>query len=126
MRDRELFADPERHVFHHRPMLISQVGESRIYVVIKNIALKQTNDFFSRVYSNGLSQLAKQIIDKNRQAGDVIHVRMRNNYVSHGAALRVGERQANAARVDCHLIVDQKTSEALSRCCPAGPVERTR
>ena len=104
--NRKFFADSKRNVFHDRAVLVPQFGESRINVVVEDVALEKGHDFLSRMYSDWFRQLAKQIINKDRQARDVIHVRVRNDYVAHGTSLRVAQRQTNTACVHCYLVVD--------------------
>jgi len=43
----------ERHVLHHRPVLIPQLGKARIDIVVEDITLKQRNDLGRPVNADG-------------------------------------------------------------------------
>ena len=53
----------------------------------------------------------------------MIHVRMRDDNVSHFLALFSTECQRNTARVNRDTFVDQKTSQTLLRGCVAVAVK---
>ena len=63
--------------------------------------------------ANWFAQVAKKIVDKDWQAGDMIHVWVSDDDVAHRALLRFGERNANAARVNRYAIIDDEASKAL-------------
>ena len=72
----------------------------------------------------GLFQFAKQIVDKDWQARDVIHVRMRHDHVADSAALIFAEGDTDAAGIDGDSVINQKASQTLRRAgAPAG-IER--
>jgi hypothetical protein len=94
-------------------MLIRQLGEPWVYIPVENIALKGIDYNLSCMDSNRLFQAGKQIVNKDREAGDMIHVKMSNDDVSHGLTLCVTQSDRNAAGVDGHAIVNQIASETL-------------
>jgi hypothetical protein len=49
----------------------------------------------------------------------MVHVRMRDNYVSHLLTLLSGRGQSNAAGVDGHTLVDKETGQTLFGGCVA-------
>ena len=53
----------------------------------------------------------------------MVHVGMRNDHIPDQAALRVGEGDAQAARIYGNAIVDQKAGQALRRVCAAAGIE---
>jgi len=55
----------------------------------------------------------------------MVHVRMRDDNVTDRPPLRLIQRNANAARIDGHAIVDHKASQALRGICVALRIERT-
>ena len=63
--------------------------------------------------TNGLAKFAKQVINKYRQAGDVVHVRMSDDNVTNRPPLGFVQGDANAARIDGYAIVDHKAGQAL-------------
>ena len=73
---------------------------------------------------DGLFQFAKQIVDKDRQAGNVIHVGMRHDYVAHRAALCFVQRNAEAAGVNRDAVVNQEASQALRRISVPAVIKR--
>ena len=75
--------------------------------------------------ANRLAKLAKQVINKYRQAGDVIHVRMSDDHITDRTPLRFIQGDAYAARIDGHAIVDHKASQALRGIRVALRIERT-
>ena len=123
MRDRCLLTHRQRHVFHDWAMLVSQFRKSRIDIVVENIALKEFDYFVGGVNANRLSQLAKKIINEDRQARDVVHVRMRDDNVANGLSLTLGQRETDAARIDTDAVVDQEARQALCRRRPTGGIE---
>ena len=125
MRNPELFAQLERYVLHNMAVLIPELIEFRINDIIEDVGFKQFDHFRRRVYAHGLAQLAKQIVYEDRQAGDVIHMRVGDDDVTHGPLLRVGKRNANTAGIDRHPIVDDEAGKALRGTGAALRVERT-
>ena len=75
--------------------------------------------------TNGLAKFAKQVINKYRQAGDVIHVRMGDDYIADRTPLGFTQGDADAAGIDGHAIVDHKAGQALRRVGAAAGIERT-
>ncbi|MDX6386112.1 MAG: hypothetical protein QOK48_3685, partial [Blastocatellia bacterium] len=71
-----------------------------IDVVVEDVALEQVDYFGRRVNADWLFQFAEQIVNKDRQAGDVIHVRMRYDNIADLPPLSLIRRDANAAGVD--------------------------
>jgi hypothetical protein len=123
MSDGNRLAGFERKILHHCAMLIPQLGKSGIDAVIEDIALQQTDDLLSGMNPNRFSQFAEKIIDKNREARDVIHVRVRHDNVAYGLALSLGQRESYAARIHRHPIVNQKAGQPLRRRRSAGRVK---
>ena len=58
-------------------------------------------------------KLAKEVIHKNWQAGDVIHMRMGDDNVAHAPPLGFSKRDSDAAAIDRYTIVDQKAGQSL-------------
>ena len=110
MRDPEFFADFKRNILHYSAVFILQLIEPRIHAVVEDVALQQLDDFGRRVDVNGLREFAKQIVDINRQAGNVVHVRVRDNNIAHGLPLRFGKSDADAAGVNGDAVIDDKAS----------------
>src|SRR5437762_11970910 len=115
----------ERHVFHYLAVVVSQLVKLRINRIVKNILLQQPDDFAGGVDADGLSQLAKKIIHKDGQAGDVVHVRVRDDYVTYLSPLRLACGQSEAAGVDGHTVIDQKAGQALRQTYAPIGIERT-
>ena len=63
--------------------------------------------------ANRLTQLPEYIIDEYWQAGDVIHVRMRDDDIADATLLRFVKRNADAAGIDRDAIIDHKACKAL-------------
>src|SRR5213076_2471376 len=116
VRDLELNADFERHVFHHRAAVVPQFREARIDSPVEDIALKQVNDILGSMYANGAVKETEKVVNENWQAGDVIHMRMRNDDIAHMVALPIGERDGEAASINRHAVVNQVTSQPLLLC----------
>jgi hypothetical protein len=67
-----------------------------------------------------------KVIDKYRQTGDMVHVRMRDNDIADLVPLFLGERDCDATCVYCHAVVNQKTGKALLRSCMALTIKSAR
>src|SRR6185369_15725547 len=106
VRDRKLLAALEGKIFHDPPVLIPQLRKARVDVVVENVTLQQIDHFLRSVNANRLSELTKKIVDKYREARDVIHVRMGHDNVAYGATLLFGQSQSNAAGINRHAIVN--------------------
>ena len=113
--DRNLLACGEGNVFHHGTVLVPKFSKTRIDVVVENITLQQIDYFLGSMNANRLSQLAEEIVNKDWQACDMVHVRMSDNDVAHGLPLCFRQRKADAAGVDRHAIVDKEAGQALRR-----------
>jgi hypothetical protein len=94
-------------------MLICQLGEPWVDIPVENIALKGIDHDLSCMDSNRLFQAGKQIVDKDREAGDMVHVKMSDDDVPHVLTLCVAQSDRNAAGIYGHAIVDQIASETL-------------
>ena len=60
-----------------------------------------------------LFQTGEKVVNKDREAGDVVHVWMGHDDVAHLLTLRVAQGDGHAARIDGHAVVNQVASEAL-------------
>ena len=78
------------------------------------------------MYPNGLLQFGKQVVNEDRQAGNVVHVWVRDNHIPHSSALSVSRRDADTAGIDRHTIVYEKAGQTLRRIRAAARIERTR
>jgi hypothetical protein len=72
----------------------------------------------------GLFQFAKQIVDKDWQARDVIHMRMRHDHVADRAALIFAESETYAPGINADAVIDQKASQALRGAGTPVGIER--
>ena len=72
----------------------------------------------------GFFQFAKQIVDKDWQACDVIHVRMRDDHVTDRAALIFTEGDTDAPGIDGDPVINQKASQTLRRAGTPAGIER--
>ena len=63
--------------------------------------------------TNRFVKLAEEVINKDRETGDVIHVRMGNDHIAHAALLGVAERNPNTAGVDGDAVINHKAGKAL-------------
>jgi hypothetical protein len=106
VRDRELNARLEWNILHDRPAIILQLGKARIDCPVENIALKNLNNLFGCMYSNRAFKKTKQVVYENGQARYVIHVRMRDDDVAHGAVLLIRERHGDASGVNGYHVVN--------------------
>src|SRR5712691_1366956 len=120
----EFLADLEGHVLHHPSVLVAQCGKPRIDTVVKNVALQQPDDLRGSMNAYGLFQFAKQIVDKDWQARDVIHMRMRDDHVANRVALIFAESDADASGIDADAVIDQKASQTLRRAGTPVGIER--
>src|SRR5215211_8895723 len=109
----ERFTDGNGNVLHHWAIVVLQVGKARIEVPVKNVTLEQSDDLLRCVDAHRLFQTRIKIVDKNRQARDVVHVRMRHDYVSDFGALLVVQSDGDTAGVNRNAVVDDKTCQAL-------------
>lgn len=64
-----------------------------------------------------------EIINEDRQAGDVVHVWVSDNDVPHSLALVGREGDGNAARIDSNALVNQEACESLIECGAAVAVK---
>jgi len=106
MSNTKFLAGNKRHVSHHRPPLVFQDVESRIDIVVEDISLEQIDYFLSCVNADWLFNFREKIVHVNRQAGDMIHVRMRDDHVAHFAALYFRQSDPDAAGVNGDAFVD--------------------
>jgi len=72
-----------------------------------------------------LIQLGKQVINKNWQARDMVHVWMRDYDIAHSAALRVAECNGDAAGIHGYSIIDEETGQALFQSGASLFIKRT-
>ena len=70
-----------------------------------------------------LLQFTEQIIDKDRQAGDMVHVSVGNDYITHAVSLLLVERYPDATGVDGDALVDQKARQTLGLAGAAIGIE---
>ena len=106
MSNAKFLAGNKRHVLHHWPALVFEDVESRIDIVVEYISLEQIDYFLGCVNADWLFNFREKIVHVNRQAGDMIHVRMRDDHVAHLAALRVRQSDPDAAGVNGDAFVD--------------------
>ena len=119
MSDIELLSGFERHVFHYIAVGILQQVELWIDSVVEDISFQQFDYFGRRVDADRLMKVTEQVIDKDRQAGDVIHVRMGDNHIADATLLRVAKRNSNTAGVDTDPVINHKAGKALRRTSAA-------
>ena len=74
-------------ILHHRPIVVLHTDETRIHVPIENVTLEQVNHLLRGVNANRLFQRGKEIVDVDRQARNVVHVRMSDNDIADGLPL---------------------------------------
>ena len=55
---------------------------------------------------------------KDRQAGNVVHVRMRDDDIANRLALRVGQSDGDAACINGHAVVNQDSRSGAGRPSP--------
>ena len=72
----------------------------------------------------GLFQFAEQIVDKDWQARDMVHVRMRHDHVADRAALIFSEGETDAAGIDADAVIDQKAGQTLRQAGAPVGIER--
>src|SRR5687768_9953300 len=113
MGDAKLLPIGNRNVFHDRPMSVFQFRETRINVPVEDVSLKQLNHFGSRMDAYRACKCFKKIVDENWQTGNVVHVRVSDNYVAHFCSLLGGQCQSYTAGVNSNTLVDEKTCQTL-------------
>ena len=86
----KFFAHSKRNIFHDVAVTVFQLRKPWIHVVIKDVSFQQIDYFLRGVDTNWFLELGKEIIDKDRKTGNVIHVRVGNDDVPNCAALLVG------------------------------------
>jgi hypothetical protein len=64
-----------------------------------------------------------EVINEDREARDVVHVRMRDDYVANCAPLFGIQSDGDTAGINCHTVIDQKTSQALLKGCATLGIE---
>jgi hypothetical protein len=106
-------------------VLVLQFVEFRIDRVVENVSLQKIDDFGRGVNANWLFQFGKQIVNIDWQTGDVIHVRMGYDHVSHGASLRFAQGDSDAAGIDRYPVVNHKASETLRGIGASAVIEGT-
>src|SRR3954454_25179868 len=116
----------ERNVLHDPATFVRQLIELRINRVVEDIRLQQIDDFLSCMNPNWLFELTKEIVNKDWQTGDVVHVRMRDNHVPHRLALGFRKSNPKTAGIDRDAVIDEKACQALRRSRAAAGIERTR
>src|SRR3954464_13647206 len=124
MSDVEFLSGFERHVFHYIAVGILQQMELWIDSVVEDISFQQFDYFRRCVNADRLMKITEQVINEDRQAGDVIHVGMRDNHVANALLLYIAQRNSDRAGVNCDAVVDDKASKALRGTGAAVGVER--
>ena len=95
-------------IAQHRVFGRRQLGEVRPDDAVEQVVLHRAQRFFPRVdRQRGLEVLIKYPIGQHRQPGDVIEVRMRQEYVTNRVEIRQLQVANTGARVDQHIVVDE-------------------
>ena len=76
------------------------------------------------MYADRFLEFAEQIINKDGQAGDMIHVGVGHDYIANSALLRFTQRNADTPGVNRHPIVDDKARQALRGTSATLRIER--
>ncbi len=108
MSDAKLFAHSKRHVFHDVTVVVRQLRKARINSPVEDVALKQFDYFFRCVDAHRLFDHCKDVVNEDRERGDMVYVRMCDDNVAYVGALLVcdGEREASCIKRDA--IINQK------------------
>jgi hypothetical protein len=77
------------------------------------------------VDAHRLVQRGIEIVDEDREAGDVVHVRVRNDDVPDFGPLFVCKSNRDASGIDRNTVVDQKAGQTLFLRCVTVSVKRT-
>src|SRR5690606_13924006 len=98
----------ERPILKYFSVIVLQLGKIRIHVPIKNVALKYFDNFGRRMYHDRRGERCEKVVDKKRQAHDVIQMRVSQNDVANLLALPFRRRYRQAARIERDYVVDHK------------------
>jgi hypothetical protein len=74
--------------------------------------------------ANRLFQLTEKVVNKDRQARNMIHVRVRDDNVADLTPLGFVQRNADAPGINRYAIIDQETGQALRRISVPAGIER--
>ena len=105
-------------------VLVLEFGKTRIDIVVENIALQQIDDFLSRVNPDWRFKFAKEVVHEDGEAGDVIHVWMRDYDIAHAAPLRFSKGDSDTAGIDGYALVDEKAGQPLLKSSAPLGIER--
>src|SRR5439155_14770592 len=122
--DGEFLAEAERYVLHDGAAVIAQLSKPRIDIVVENIALQKIDNLLRCVDADRLFQLAEEFVNEYRQAGNMIHMRMRDDDIADGSALRFSRRNTNTTGVDGDAGVNNETRQPLRRINATMGIER--
>lgn len=85
------------------------LGEIRIDRPVKDVSLKYVDYFRHREYIYRLRKRGKDVVDKKRQAGDVIKVSMGQDHVPQVLSVEIGRRHRQRPCIDRNAIIDHQT-----------------
>jgi hypothetical protein len=76
------------------------------------------------VNADRLFQFAEKIVNKDGQTGNMIHMRVRDDYVADLTALGFVKRNADTAGINRDAIVNEEAGQALRRVSASTVIER--
>src|SRR2546422_9404941 len=91
----EFLAHRNRNVLHPRPMLVRQFRKARIDIPVEDVPLEQVDYYLCRMNANRFLQTCEEVVNKDRQTGNVVHVRMRDNDIANQLTLFVRQRDGD-------------------------------
>src|ERR1700753_563110 len=112
MRDAELLAHAEGDELHDGRLAVVEVLERRIDGAVENVASDQRADLLGRVYAYRLFEECEKVVNENRERGEVVDVRVRDDNVAHRLALGVVPADGDAGRVNRHAPVDDEATQS--------------
>jgi hypothetical protein len=111
----ELITGVKGLVPKHWSIIVRKLGKSRVDGPIKNMLLKRLDHRAFGVDGYGLGQYCEEVIEKKRKPGDMVEVGVCQHDISDLPLLLRARRHRQTACVDCNDIIDDETSQMLSR-----------
>src|SRR5947209_1109015 len=110
VRDAELLARAEGDELHDGRRAVVEVLEGRVDRAVENIARDEVADLLSGVDADGFFEEGEEVVNEYGERGEVVYVRVRDDYVAHALALGGVETDGDAPGVERHAPVNDEAA----------------
>src|SRR5207237_515723 len=120
----ELLARAEGNELHDGRRTVVEVLEGRVDRAVEDVARNQVADLLGRVDADGFFEEGEEVVNEDGERGEVVYVRVRDDYVAHALALGVGRDVRVYAACDARALEGEFARRAVEFGARA-PVRKT-